>query len=169
MDAAGKPERARAPVSPVSPVSPISPISGAVGTAIPHDSSHLHVSGEATYTDDIVEPQGLLHVAVGLSARAHARITGIDLEAVRKAPGVVAVLTADDIPGENNCGPVVADDPILAPGLVQYVGQAVFAVAAHTVDQARRAAKLAKIDYADLEAILDPMTAVEKEIGRAHV
>lgn len=151
MDARSEPEPARTPVA------------GAVGTAIPHDSSRLHVTGEATYTDDVVEPKGLLHVAVGLSTRPHARITRIDLDAVRKAPGVVEVMTANDIPGENNCGPIVADDPILAPGLVQYVGQAVFAVAARTVEQARKAAKLATIEYQDLEPILDPAVAVEKE------
>jgi len=137
------------------------PVAGAAGTPIPHDSSHLHVSGEATYTDDIVEPRGLLHVAVGMSSRAHARIASIDLDAVRRAPGVVDVMTADDIPGENNCGPIVADDPILAPGVVQYSGQAVFAVAAHTVNQARRAARLARIEYEELPAILDPMAAVD--------
>ena len=136
-------------------------IAGAVGAAIPHDSSELHVSGEALYTDDIPEPKGLLHLAVGMSAKAHARIDKIDLSAVLEAPDVVAVITADDIPGENNCGPVVADDPIFAPGLVQYAGQAVFAVAATTVDQARKAAKLARIDYSELEAILDPRKAVE--------
>ena len=71
-------------------------------------------------------------------------------------------MCADDIPGENNCGPVVHDDPILAPGLVEYAGQAVFVVAAETVDQARRAARLAIVDYDDREAILDPDTAVQK-------
>ena len=110
MDASGTPERA-------SPG-----IAGAVGEAIPHDSAELHVSGEALYTDDIQEPKGLLHLAVGMSSKAHARILSIDLGAVRDAPGVIDVMTADDIPGENNCGPVIADDPVLAPGLVQYVG-----------------------------------------------
>jgi xanthine dehydrogenase large subunit len=133
---------------------------GAVGEAIPHDSAELHVSGEATYTDDIAEPRGLLHLAVGMSSKAHARIKAIDLAAVRAAPGVVDVMTADDIPGENNCGPVVKDDPILAPGLVQYAGQAVFVVAAYTVMEARKAARLAKIEYEELEAILDPLHAV---------
>jgi xanthine dehydrogenase large subunit len=89
---------------------------GAVGTAIPHDSAALHVSGEAIYTDDIPEPRGLLHLAVGMSEKAHARIRRLDLSAVREAQGVVAVITAEDIPGENNCGPVEKDDPILAPG-----------------------------------------------------
>jgi xanthine dehydrogenase large subunit len=146
MDAASKPET----------------VAGAAGSAIPHDSSHLHVSGEATYTDDIPEPRGILHVAVGMSSRPHARILRMDLDAVRAAPGVVAVITADDIPGDNNCGPVIADDPILAPGVVQYVGQAVFAVAAKTVDQARKAVRLANIEYEELEAIIDPRTAVAK-------
>ena len=136
-------------------------IAGAVGSPIPHDSAELHVSGEAIFTDDVAEPKGLLHLAVGMSSKAHARIRSIDLSAVRAAPGVIDVMTADDIPGANNCGHVVADDPVFAPGLVQYVGQAVFAVAATTVDQARKAAKLVNIAYKDLEPILDPRKAVE--------
>ncbi len=150
MDVAAGPERGDAAVA------------GAAGSAVPHDSSHLHVSGAAAYTDDIPEPRGLLHLAVGMSERPHARIVKLDLDAVRAAAGVVDVMTADDIPGENNCGPVVNDDPIFAPGLVQYVGQAVFAVAATTVTAARRAARLARIEYEDLEPILDPLTALEK-------
>ncbi|HET6630409.1 MAG TPA: xanthine dehydrogenase molybdopterin binding subunit [Woeseiaceae bacterium] len=140
----------------------VAAIAGGVGQPVPHDSSALHASGEALYTDDIPEPRGVLHVAVGMSVKAHARIRAIDLDAVRAAPGVVDVVTADDIPGENNYGTVVADDPILAGGLVQYAGQAVFAVAAKTVNQARRAARLARIDYEELEPILDPLTAVEQ-------
>lgn len=148
MDAAGKPQA--------------SAVAGAAGRAIPHDSSHLHVSGEATYTDDIPEPRGVLQLAVGMSSRPHARIVRMDLAAVRAAPGVVDVMTASDIPGDNNCGAVVADDPILAPGVVQYVGQAVFAVAAHTVSEARKAVLLANIEYEDIEAIIEPRTAVAK-------
>ncbi len=150
MDVAAGPERGDAAVA------------GAAGSAVPHDSSRLHVSGAAAYTDDIPEPRGLLHLAVGMSERPHARIVKLDLDAVRAAAGVVDVMTADDIPGKNNCGPVVNDDPIFAPGLVQYVGQAVFAVAATTVTAARRAARLARIEYEDLEPILDPLTALEK-------
>ncbi|WP_405242236.1 xanthine dehydrogenase molybdopterin binding subunit [Lentisalinibacter salinarum] len=134
-----------------------------VGRAIPHDSGHLHVSGRALYTDDIPEPRGLLHVAVGMSARAHATIERLDLAAVVAAPGVEAVITAADIAGENNYGPVVADDPIFAENVVQYVGQPVFAVAAATVDQARKAVALARVEYGDLEPILDPDTAVRSE------
>jgi xanthine dehydrogenase large subunit len=134
-----------------------------IGISNPHESAELHVSGEATYTDDIAETQGTLHAALGLSCHAHARIAGLDLEAVRRAPGVVRVLTAADIPAENNCGPVLHDDPILAVDTVQYYGQPIFLVIAQTHDLARRAAALARRDdvvrYEPLEAVLDPREA----------
>lgn len=130
-----------------------------VGRARPHESAVLHVLGQATYTDDIRETAGTLHAALGLSGRAHARILGIDLEQVAASRGVVAVLTAQDIPGLNDCGPIIHDDPILADGLVQYVGQPVFIVVADSHDNARRAARLARIDYEDLPAILSPQEA----------
>jgi xanthine dehydrogenase large subunit len=132
----------------------------AVGDALPHDSAHLHVSGAAAYTDDLPEPRDLLHVAVGMSSKAHARLRSVDLTDVLAAEGVVDVCAADDIPGENNCGPIVHDETIFAADTVEYAGQAIFAVAARTADQARKAALLAKVDYEELEPILDPLTAV---------
>ena len=142
---------------------PVSPIHGAVGTPLAHDSARLHVSGAALYTDDIPEPRGMLHAAIGTSTRPHARIVGLDLSPVLDAPGVVAVMTAADVPGQNDVGPVIADDPIFAAHEVQYVGQSIFAVAAQTVEQARRAAKGAIIDYEDLPVILDAEAAVEAD------
>jgi len=127
---------------------------------MPHDSAHLHVAGLAAYTDDLPEPRDLLHLAVGMSAKAHARVRRMDLGAVRASAGVVDVLLPADIPGANNYGSIVADDPILADGLVQYAGQPMFAVAATSVDAARLAARQARVDYEELEAILDPVTAV---------
>ncbi|MPW19070.1 xanthine dehydrogenase molybdopterin binding subunit [Paraburkholderia sp. CNPSo 3157] len=142
----------------------------AIGVPLPHESATLHVSGEATYTDDIPELQQTLHAALGLSRHAHARIVSLDLEAVRAAPGVVAVLTADDIPGENNCGPVLHDDPILADGEVLYLGQPAFIVVAQSHELARRAAALAKSDdvvrYEPLEAVL---TATEAKAKKQYV
>ena len=132
----------------------------AVGRPMPHDSAHLHVAGLAAYTDDLPEPRDLLHLAVGMSAKAHARVRRMDLGAVRASAGVVDVLLPADIPGANNYGSIVADDPILADGLVQYAGQPMFAVAATSVDAARLAARQARVDYEELEAILDPVTAV---------
>jgi xanthine dehydrogenase large subunit len=141
--------------------------SAAIGVARPHESAELHVSGEAAYTDDLPEFAGTLHVALGLSRHAHARIVSLDLEAVSAAPGVVAVLTAADIPGENNCGPVLHDDPILAEGTVSYLGQPVFAVVATTRDLARQAAALAKsgdiVRYEPLEAVLTARAAHDRQ------
>ena len=125
-----------------------------IGAEPAHDSAHLHVAGEAPYVDDLVEPRGTLHAALGKSAEAHARIVSVDLAAVRAAPGVVAVVTGEDIPGVNDVGPIIHDEPILADRLVQYVGQPIFAVAATSVNAARRAAKLAGIGYETLPAIL---------------
>jgi xanthine dehydrogenase large subunit len=114
-----------------------------VGTARPHESAHLHVAGAAPYADDIPETAGTLHAALGLSPLAHGRLTGLDLERVRAQPGVVAVLTGADFPGDNQCGALLHDEPILAEGTLRYLGQPVFAVIARSREQARRAAALA--------------------------
>jgi len=138
-------------------------IQGAVGAHHPHDSGHLHVSGRAWYTDDIPEPKRVLHAAVGISRPAHARIRSMDLAPVRESAGVAAVYTAAEIPGDNNFGPVVHDDPILADGEVHYAGQALFVVVADTVDHARRAARRAEVEYEELRPILDLDEAVKEE------
>jgi xanthine dehydrogenase large subunit len=151
---------------------PLATASDVVGRPVPHDSAALHVTGEAAYTDDIPEPRGTLFAALGTSAVAHGRIRAIDLDAVRAAPGVVDVIVARDIPGRNDVGPIVADDPILAPDLVQFAGQPVFAVAATSVDAARRAAKLGRIEVDPLPAILtieDAMAAESFVLPPAHV
>src|SRR5262249_31240765 len=117
-----------------------------IGAEIPHDSAEKHVSGRALYVDDMPEPLGLLHVQFGLSDRARAKIRKLDLDAVRTAPGVVAVFMAQDIPGKNDVSPIAGDDPLFADREVLYHGQALFAVAAETRTAARAALKLAKIE-----------------------
>ena len=101
-----------------------------VGVPHPHESAHLHVAGEATYVDDMPELAGTLHAALGLSPVAHGRLTALSLDTIAALPGVVDVFSASDIPGRNDCGPIVHDDPILADGTVQYLGQPVFVVLA---------------------------------------
>jgi xanthine dehydrogenase large subunit len=133
------------------------------GAAQRHDSAHLHVSGRATYTDDINLPAGALHAALGMSSVAHGRIRAMDLDAVRAAPGVVCVITAADLPGHNSYGPILDDDPILAWDEVQCVGQPLFAVCAHSTEAARRAATLARVEYEELPAILDIRTALAQK------
>jgi xanthine dehydrogenase large subunit len=126
----------------------------------PHESAHLHVSGRATYTDDIPTLAGTLHAALGLSPKAHAKILSMKFDKVRATPGVVAVFTADDIPGDNDCAPIVkGDDPILADGIVQYVGQPMFIVVATSHDAARIGARRAEIEFEELPAVLTAQQA----------
>ena len=117
-----------------------------VGLALAHDSAARHVRGAAAYIDDLPEPAGTVHVAPGAAAAARGAIRSIDLDAVRAFPGVLAVLTAADIPGANDCSPAFGDDPILAAGEILFHGQVVFAVVAETRDAARRAARSARIE-----------------------
>src|SRR5262245_11130771 len=136
-------------------------IQGGVRSAIAHDSAAKHVAGTAVYIDDIAEPMGTLHAAPGLSARAHARIRSLDLAKVRAAPGVVLVLTAADIPGVNDVSPIGAgDDPVFAADLVEFHGQVLFAVIAESHEAARRAARLAKVEYEDLPPVLTVQDAL---------
>lgn len=129
----------------------------------PHESAHLHVSGRASYTDDIPLVAGTLHAALGMSPKAHAKIVSMNFDAVRATPGVVAVFTAEDIPGVNDCGPIIHDDPVLASGVVQYVGQPMFIVAATSHDAARLAARRAQIEFEDLPAVLTAQDARKAE------
>ncbi len=143
---------------------------GAVHRPVIHDSAERHVTGSALYVDDMPELPGTLHIHVGMSERAHARLRAIDLQSVRTAPGVVAVLTAGDIPGVNDVSPVHAgDDPIFAEDIVEYAGQPIFAVAAETLQAARNAARLARIDYEELPAIitLDEALAAATDLAPA--
>jgi xanthine dehydrogenase large subunit len=131
-----------------------------VGQPLPHDSAHLHVTGRAQYTDDIPLPANALHAAFGTSAIAHGQIRTLDLEPVRATPGVVCVAQTADIPGENNYGGAVHDDPIFTDSLVQFAGQPIFAVAATSYSVARKAAARARITYDELVPILDIRAAL---------
>jgi xanthine dehydrogenase large subunit len=133
-----------------------------IGKPVAHDSAELHVQGNAVYIDDMREPEGTLHVAPGFARDgARGKIMALDLSAVRAAPDVVAVLTAKDIPGKNDCSPAMGDDPIFAEGDIQFHGQVIFAVVAKTRDAARRAARLAKIEIAQVPPIVSVRDAHE--------
>jgi len=139
-----------------------------VGVALPHESAHLHVAGAAPYVDDLPELAGTLHAALGLSPVAHGRLVAFDRARIAALPGVVDVIVAADIPGQNDCGPVVHDDPILADGVVHYLGQPVFAVIAETRDLARRAAALAR-DVLTIEPLAPILTPVEAHAAKRYV
>ncbi len=139
-------------------------ITGAVNQALAHDSAIKHVTGRAIYVDDIVEPSGLLHIYVGTAKVAHGRIRSLNLDPVRACPGVVAVLTAADIPGVNDISPThKGDEEILASEWVHFHGQVLFAVAAESRDIARRAVLLAQVDIEELPAVLDIETAMQQQ------
>ncbi len=125
-----------------------------VAKPLPHDAAALHVTGQARYIDDQPTPAGTLHLAFGLSTVAHGRITAMDLSKVRAAPGVVAVLTADDLPFANDVSPSAHDEPLLATGTVHYVGQPLFMVVATSHLAARHAARRGQIDIDAADPIL---------------
>jgi xanthine dehydrogenase large subunit len=138
------------------------PAKGKSGKSIMHESAEKHVTGDAIYIDDMPELANTLHVAVGQSTEAHANIISMDLSAVKNADGVIDVVSIDDIPGEKDIGPVFKGDPLFADGKVEFVGQPIFAVAAKTYEQAKRAVKLAKIEYQVLPAILEVKDALKE-------
>ncbi len=135
-----------------------------VGVPLKHESAIAHVSGKAVYVDDHPEPKQTLHAYVGLSSIAKGYITSIDLSKVKKAEGVVSVLTLSDVPGNCDIGPVYPGDPIMVNegDMVEFHGQVVFAVAATSYVLARRAARLAKITY----EIHEPDHTLEKSLKK---
>jgi xanthine dehydrogenase large subunit len=135
-----------------------------VHRALPHDSATRHVQGSAEYIDDMREPEGTLHVAIGMAPQARGRLVSLDLAPVREHPGVVALLTAKDVPGRNDVSPAFGDDPMFAETEVAFHSQALFAVVAETRDAARRAARLA---VAEIEAER-PSVTVEDALERGE-
>lgn len=147
-------------------IDPTAPSLGAAGVSQAHESAAKHVSGEALYIDDQLEPARTLHAYVGLSSIARGRITHLDLDRVRNAPGVVDVISRDDVPGHIDIGPIFPGDPLMVGegDEVEFHGQVLFAVAAESYDAARRSALLAVVDYAPLPACLFIEDGLEKEL-----
>ncbi len=134
-----------------------------VGRSVKHDSAPKHVSGEAVYVDDRLEFPNQLHVYARMSERAHARIVRIDTAPCYQIPGVAIAITAKDVPGQLDIGAVMPGDPLLADGKVEFIGQPVIAVAADSLETARKAAMAAIIEYEDLEPVLDVVEALHKK------
>ncbi|WP_421682319.1 xanthine dehydrogenase molybdopterin binding subunit [Stutzerimonas urumqiensis] len=134
-----------------------------VGRSVKHDSAPKHVSGEAVYVDDRLEFPNQLHVYARMSDRAHARILKIDTTPCYAIPGVAIAITSKDVPGQLDIGAVAPGDPLLADGKVEFIGQPVIAVAADSLETARKAAMAAIIEYEDLEPVLDVVDALRKK------
>jgi xanthine dehydrogenase large subunit len=134
-----------------------------VGRSVKHDSAPKHVTGEAVYVDDRLEFPNQLHVYARMSDRAHARIVRIDTAPCYNVPGVAIAITAKDVPGQLDIGAVMPGDPLLADGKVEFIGQPVIAVAADSLETARKAAMAAIIEYEDLEPVIDVVDALRKK------
>lgn len=129
-----------------------------------HESAVKHVTGLARYVDDLPEPANLLHLAAGVSRIAHGRVRHMNLDAVRNSPGVVAVFTAADVPGQLDIGPVYGGDPLLADDLIQFIGQPLFFVVATDFYRANQALALADIDYEELPPVLTVEQALAQQL-----
>ncbi len=130
-------------------------IHGTPGQALQHDSALKHTTGEALYIDDLPEPAGTLHLAPGGADSVCGQIRRLDLSAVQSAPGVIAVLTAKDVPGTNDISPThCGDDPVLAESEIRFFGEPVFAVVARSHREAREAARRGQIDIDPVEPVL---------------
>lgn len=140
-----------------------------VGRRIPQKGAEQRVSGGAVYTQDIALP-GMLHAAVLRSPHAHALISGLDVTAARAAPGVVAVITAEDFPGKPyyQLGGSYSDRHPLARGKVRFYGEEIAAIAAETLEAAQAALKLIEVTYEILPALLTPEAALAPDALPLH-
>ncbi|WP_199611088.1 xanthine dehydrogenase molybdopterin binding subunit [Flocculibacter collagenilyticus] len=138
-------------------------IKGGTHKALPHDSAKQHVTGSAIYVDDQIDAANQLHAAIGFSTIAKGKITSLDLAAVAKAPGVIAVITCDDVVGNIDVGPVFKGDILLTSKTIDYHGQPIFAVAATSYNLAQQAVKLANIAYQESTPRLEAKEALKKK------
>jgi CO/xanthine dehydrogenase Mo-binding subunit len=137
-----------------------------IGRSIPRLEMREKVTGRAHYIADLARP-GMLHGAILGSPHAHARIKSYDTSAARAAPGVVCVLTGEDFPA-GRMGAFVKDEHAIAKGKVRYVGEPVAAVAAESEEQARAAARLVKVEYEEMPAVLSPEEALAPGAAIVH-
>ena len=135
---------------------------GRIGDSPQRPDGTLKVTGEFAYASDLWHDEMVWGVTLR-SPHPHARIRGIDLTEALQVPGVFAVLTADDVPGENAYGLEHADSPVLAADVVRYEGEPVALVAADHPETARRAARRIRVDYEPLPAVTDPRRALDDD------
>ncbi len=141
-------------------------VSSLIGASLPRPDALGKVSGATAYPADLVRP-GMLHLAVVFAERPHARIRALDASAALAHAGVVAVLTAADVP-YNAYGLIDTDQPVLCGDVVRFTGDKVAVVVAETRDAARAAARLVAVDYEDLPIVSDPREALRAGAPLVH-
>lgn len=135
-----------------------------VGQPMRHRSALPQCTGEATYVDDIPAPPGCLHAAFVLSEKPHARLLSVDTSAALAAPGVAGIFTAADLSEEENrWGPIFHDELLFRKDTVTSTGQLIALVAASSLEEAERAARLVKVQYEELPAVLTIDDAIRAE------
>ncbi len=130
-----------------------------LGDGVGNIDAANHVTGRSVYVDDIPVMEGLLFVKVFDSPVAHGKIKGIDFSAAERIPGIVKIFSCKDIPGENQIGGIIPDEPFLADHEVHYRGQPVLLIVAENEDAAEEAAREIKIETDPLPIITDPREA----------
>ena len=135
-----------------------------------HESGFKHVTGEAQYVDDLVMA-GALVAQVLTSPHAHATIRRLDTTRAKQLPGVLAVYTHADVPGENNVGPVIHDEPLFAETTVRFMGQSIAVVVAETYEAARAGVKAIEVDFEVLPALttIDQAIAADSWLCEPHL
>ena len=123
-----------------------------------HDSSIRHTTGQAIYIDDIPDQENLLHGGLVLSKCAYGKIKKVDFSRLKTLPFYTKIVTAKNIPGENEIGPIKTGEPILAEDLITYFGQPVAVVLAETFQEAQYASDLVKIEIEHLD---DPILTLD--------
>jgi len=137
-----------------------------IGASLPRPDALGKVTGAAHYPADLIRP-GMLHLHLVLAGRPHARIVTLDTSAARAHPGVVAVLTAADVPF-NAHGLIDADQPALCGEVVRFEGDKVALVAAESKAAAEAGARLVRVEYEDLPAVTDPRAALAPDAPLVH-
>lgn len=137
-----------------------------IGRSIVRQDAIDKVTGEASFAGDFRMP-GMLHMKIKFAERPHARIRSIDTSNAVSHLGVVAVLTAQDVPF-NRYGLIVEDQPVLCDEIVRFVGDQIAAVVAETPQQAAQAVALIEVDYQDLPIIATPKQALDNEAPTLH-
>jgi xanthine dehydrogenase molybdopterin binding subunit/xanthine dehydrogenase small subunit len=132
-----------------------------LGLALKHESAVGHVTGSAVYVDDHARRRPMLDMWPVTSKHARAKIERIDTAAALAVPGVACVLTAEDVPGENDVGAIRKDEPMLADGEVHYHGQLIAMVVGEGLEACKQAAKLVEVTYAPAQALLTIGQAIE--------
>jgi xanthine dehydrogenase large subunit len=136
-----------------------------------HESGLKHTSGEAKYVDDLPAPAGMLVAQVITSPHAHAKLLRRDVAKARALPGIAAVLLAEDVPGVNDVGPVIHDEPLFARDTVEFLGQSIGVVVGESYEACRAALKAVELDFEPLPALttLDAAIAQGAWLSEPHV